>query len=50
MLAAEVVADTSRRYIDAFERITASAFEPGRYPVAARLRAVIADSPWVVPA
>ena len=36
-LAPDVVADTSRRYVDAFERITATPFRPGRYPVQDRL-------------
>jgi phosphoribosylaminoimidazole-succinocarboxamide synthase len=33
----EVWSETSARYIDAYERITGSAFEPGSYPVADRL-------------
>jgi phosphoribosylaminoimidazole-succinocarboxamide synthase len=32
-----VWSETSARYIDAYERITGSAFEPGSYPVADRL-------------
>jgi phosphoribosylaminoimidazole-succinocarboxamide synthase len=33
----EVWSETSARYIDAYERITGSPFEPGSYPVADRL-------------
>jgi len=36
-LPAEVWTETSARYIDAYERLTHSAFEPGSYPVADRL-------------
>ena len=36
-LGAEVVAATSARYIDAFERLTASPFERADYPVAERI-------------
>jgi phosphoribosylaminoimidazole-succinocarboxamide synthase len=32
---------TSRRYIDAFERLTGSTFRPGSYPVADRIREVL---------
>jgi phosphoribosylaminoimidazole-succinocarboxamide synthase len=37
-LADEVWEATSSRYIDAFERITATPFRPGSYPVAERLQ------------
>ena len=47
-LAPDVVADTSRRYVDAFERITATPFRPGRYPVQDRLDHVIAMADWMV--
>ena len=47
-LAPDVVADTSRRYIDAFERITGTPFRPGRYPVQDRLDDVIATADWMV--
>jgi len=33
----EVWLNTSRRYIDAYERLTGSAFEPGQYPVHERI-------------
>ena len=36
-LPAEVWTETSARYIDAYERLTHCAFEPGSYPVADRL-------------
>ncbi len=36
-LPAKVWTETSARYIDAYERLTHSAFEPGSYPVADRL-------------
>ncbi|WP_117000344.1 phosphoribosylaminoimidazolesuccinocarboxamide synthase [Desertimonas flava] len=37
VLGDEVVEATSRRYIDAYERITGTTFEPGAYPVAERI-------------
>jgi phosphoribosylaminoimidazole-succinocarboxamide synthase len=49
-LGPEVVADASRRYVDAFERLTDTAFVPGCYPVEDRLQAMIATSRWAVPA
>lgn len=38
VLPTEVVAATTARYIDAYERLTSQAFEHGSYPVAERLR------------
>jgi phosphoribosylaminoimidazole-succinocarboxamide synthase len=38
-LPAEVWEETTRRYVDAYERITGLPFEPGGYPVAPRLSA-----------
>lgn len=40
-LGREVVAETTRRYVKAFERITGSAFEPAAYPVGPRLEAAL---------
>ena len=36
-LPAEVWAETTARYIDAYERLTSLTFEPGRYPVGERI-------------
>ncbi len=40
-LAPEVWEATSRRYIDAFERLTGLTFQPGSYPVEDRIREVL---------
>jgi phosphoribosylaminoimidazole-succinocarboxamide synthase len=39
----DVWSATSSRYIDAYERLTGSSFEPGDYPVAARITACLDD-------
>ena len=39
----DVWSATSTRYIDAYERLTGSKFEPGEYPVAARITARLDD-------
>lgn len=39
VLAPETVAETTARYVDAYERITGQRFEPGVYPVAERIAA-----------
>lgn len=41
-LGPDVWAETSRRYITAFEMLTGNAFEPGEYPVGPRLAANVA--------
>ncbi len=41
VLAPEVWEATSRRYIDAYERLTGLTFQPGSYPVEDRIREVI---------
>ena len=41
-LPADVWSSTSRRYIDAFERLTGLTFVPGAYPVGARINAALA--------
>jgi phosphoribosylaminoimidazole-succinocarboxamide synthase len=41
-LPADVWTATSRRYIDAFERLTGVTFVPGAYPVGARINAALA--------
>jgi phosphoribosylaminoimidazole-succinocarboxamide synthase len=41
-LPADVWAATSRRYIDAFERLTGVTFVPGAYPVGARINTALA--------
>jgi len=41
-LPAEVLADTSTRYVEFFERLTGSSFEPGRRPIQDRLAANLA--------
>jgi phosphoribosylaminoimidazole-succinocarboxamide synthase len=43
-LPGEVWAETSARYIDAYERITAQQFLPGAYPVAERIAEVLAHA------
>lgn len=40
-LGAEVVAETTRRYVTAYERITGSAFVPAPYPVANRITSAL---------
>lgn len=40
-LPADVVAETSRRYVDAYERLTGRRFEPGSEPVGPRLTAAL---------
>lgn len=42
VLAESVWAQTTSRYIDAFERLTGASFEPGSYPVAERIEEVLA--------
>lgn len=42
----EVVAETTRRYIAAYERLTGLTFEPGGYPVAPRLVAALTEGGW----
>ena len=37
-LPAEVWSETTRRYIQAYERLTGTTFEPGAYPVAPRIQ------------
>jgi phosphoribosylaminoimidazole-succinocarboxamide synthase len=44
-LPAEVWAETSRRYVHAFERITGTTFEPGAYPVGPRIQEAIQHVP-----
>jgi phosphoribosylaminoimidazole-succinocarboxamide synthase len=44
-LPAEVWAETTRRYVHAFERLTGSTFEPGAYPVGPRLQEAIPHVP-----
>jgi phosphoribosylaminoimidazole-succinocarboxamide synthase len=41
-LAASVLADTSTRYVELYERLTGTGFEPGARPVAKRLAANLA--------
>ena len=41
-LPADVLADTSRRYVDLYERLTGLSFEPGEEPIEPRLRANVA--------
>jgi phosphoribosylaminoimidazole-succinocarboxamide synthase len=41
-LAADVIAATTARYVDAYQRITGGSFEPGAYPVGPRLDAAVA--------
>jgi phosphoribosylaminoimidazole-succinocarboxamide synthase len=41
-LAASVMADTSTRYVELYERLTGEVFEPGRTPVAERIAANLA--------
>jgi phosphoribosylaminoimidazole-succinocarboxamide synthase len=41
-LPAEVWTATSRRYVDAYERLTGTTFEPAPYPAAPRIRAAVA--------
>lgn len=43
-LGATVVAETSARYINAFERLTCRPFQPGSYPVQPRLTAALQQS------
>ena len=44
-LADDVWAATTARYVDAFQRLTGAAFEPGSYPVAERISRWLADHP-----
>ncbi len=41
VLPAEVWSETTRRYIQAYERLTGTPFEPGAYPVAPRIQEAI---------
>ena len=41
-LPSEVWAATSRRYVDAYERLTGTGFEPGVYPARTRIHAAVA--------
>jgi phosphoribosylaminoimidazole-succinocarboxamide synthase len=41
-LAPEVWSATSRRYVDAYERLTGTRFDPGVYPAGPRIRAAVA--------
>ncbi|MCB0981390.1 MAG: phosphoribosylaminoimidazolesuccinocarboxamide synthase [Acidimicrobiaceae bacterium] len=43
LLPAEVWEAASRRYIDAFQRLTGTMFEPGAYPVPPRLKEALRD-------
>ncbi len=43
-LPADVLADTTRRYVDLYERLTGLAFEPGGQPIEARIQANVASA------
>lgn len=43
-LPADVLADTTHRYVDLYERLTGLAFEPGEQPIESRIRANVASA------